>query len=126
MVTEAMIQKHFADRVISEGVKKIYATQQNIVAKYRLERTGLLKQMLGRRPFQPMGDRVYYMSTLTYLRFLDMGKRKYMDNQRRELSIYNRVVWGVLYGETMSQLRYGYTAEIKEYIRRALEDAERE
>ncbi|WP_277247078.1 hypothetical protein [Prevotella pallens] len=36
--------------------------------------------------------------------------------KRRNLALYNRVVWGVLYHETFPQLRYGFTDEVRKTI----------
>ena len=36
--------------------------------------------------------------------------------KRRRLALYNRVIWGVLYNETMPDLRYTFTKEIRQKI----------
>ena len=41
--------------------------------------------------------------------------------KRRNLALYNRVVWGVLYHETFPQLRYGFTDEVRKIIHDQLE-----
>ena len=43
--------------------------------------------------------------------------------KRRNLALYNRVVWGVLYHETFPQLRYGFTDEVRQTIHNQLEKA---
>lgn len=50
------------------------------------------------------------------LRFLDM---KRLGNMK----IYNRPVWGILYGETKARLSYGFSEEVKATLRRQLEAA---
>lgn len=35
---------------------------------------------------------------------------------RREMALYNRVIWGVLYNETIPDIRYGYTQDIRKHI----------
>lgn len=42
---------------------------------------------------------------------------------RRNLALYNRVIWGVLYNETLPDIRYGYTQDIRKSIRQDLERA---
>ena len=61
------------------------------------------------------------MSVLPYMRFLDIYFRENII-LRRNLSIYNRVVWGVIYGEVLPNLRYGFTQDIRKYITRQLQE----
>ena len=49
-----------------------------------------------------------------YIRFLDM-KRK--GNHR----IYNRQLWGMIYRETLPELRYGFTESIRQEIEAQLQ-----
>ena len=64
---------------------------------------------------------------LVNLRFLDMAYRQRNDRiakfKRRNLALYNRVVWGVLYHETFPQLRYGFTDEVRKAIRTQLQNS---
>lgn len=39
---------------------------------------------------------------------------------RRNLALYNRVIWGVLYNETLPDIRYGYTQDIRNAIKKDL------
>jgi hypothetical protein len=41
--------------------------------------------------------------------------------KRRNLALYNRVVWGVLYHETFPELRDGFTDEVRRQIRQEIE-----
>ena len=41
--------------------------------------------------------------------------------KRRNLALYNRVVWGVLYHETFPKLSYGFNDEVRNSIRQELE-----
>ncbi len=43
--------------------------------------------------------------------------------KRRNLALYNRVVWGVLYHETFPELRSGFTNEVRQGIRKMLENS---
>lgn len=40
--------------------------------------------------------------------------------ERSHLALYNRVVWGVLYHETLPSLRYGLTQDIRNGIKNEL------
>lgn len=61
------------------------------------------------------------MRVFSYLRFLDIRYRKQELFFRRKLALYNRVIWGVLYNETLQDLRYGLTDNIRELMRNDLE-----
>ncbi len=67
------------------------------------------------------------MRIFPYLRYLDISYRKRNDrisrHLRRNLALYNRTVWGVLYHETFPELRYGFNDEIRNSIRKELEQA---
>lgn len=119
MITESMIKDEFIHQTISAGMQKINRIQQHVVSNY-FSNTGTLHRYLVNKPFGINGRGTYFMRQLAYLRFLDIGTRrsryKYHDNVRSGLSLYNRVVWGVMYGEVMPELRYGLTQEIKKQI----------
>ncbi len=125
-----MIKTEFIHQRISRGMKKIYATQTEVVNTY-LGGTGRLKNFLSSAPFEIVTSdqfkKVYHMRLLNYLRFLDI---KYRDRSqtklRRNLALYNRVVWGVIYGETEPDILYGFTNEIKTVINTELEQALKE
>ncbi|MBP3786728.1 MAG: hypothetical protein ILA22_01140 [Prevotella sp.] len=131
MVTDEMIRKQFVHQTLSQGIGKIYQTQQNVVATYLQQRSGSLQSHLMRRPFnsESADDRtVFYVRILPYLRFLDISYRRGRTDRvsrhiRSQLALYNRVVWGVLYHETFPELRYGFSQQIREGIRQQLEQA---
>ena len=70
-------------------------------------------------------NRTIFVRILPYLRFLDMQYRQRNDRiskfKRRNLALYNRVVWGVLYHETFPKLSYGFNDEVRNSIRQELE-----
>ncbi len=47
-------------------------------------------------------------------------------NLRRNLALYNRVVWGVLFGETQPDLLYGFSEEVREQIHADLSETLKE
>ncbi|MDU1012385.1 MAG: hypothetical protein E7A49_05685 [Parabacteroides sp.] len=61
------------------------------------------------------------MRIFSYLRFLDIRYRKQDMFFRRKLALYNRVIWGVLYNETLQDIRYGLTDNIRQLMRDDLE-----
>lgn len=130
MITDQLIRNKFIADVMSQGINKIYETQENVVRTYLNTRSGDLVAHLQRRPFTSQGTdntQVYYMRIFPYLRFLDINYRRGSDrisrHIRSNLALYNRVVWGVLYHETFPEIKYGYTQEIRSSIRQELEQA---
>lgn len=128
MITDQLIRNKFIADVMSQGINKIYETQENVVRTYLNTRSGDLIAHLQRRPFTSEGtdnNQVYYMRIFPYLRFLDINYRRGSDrisrHIRSNLALYNRVVWGVLYHETFPEIKYGYTQEIRSSIRQELE-----
>lgn len=130
MVTESLIKQRFVHDTISQGINLIYETQENVVRTYLKTQSGNLLAHLQRRAFtsQESGAKVqYFIRIFPYLRFLDIAYRKDSDrisrHVRKNLALYNRAVWGVLYHETFPELRYGFNDEIRDSIRKELEQA---
>lgn len=130
MITEQLIRNKFIADVMSQGINKIYETQENVVRTYLNTRSGDLVAHLQRRPFTSQNSdnkQVYYMRIFPYLRFLDINYRRGSDrisrHIRSNLALYNRVVWGVLYHETFPEIKYGYTQQVQSSIRQKLEQA---
>ena len=130
MITDSLIKKKFVHETLQEGILQIYSTQENVVRNNYRRRTGRLMTMLSAHSFdsQISGEnRTIFVRILPYLRFLDMQYRQRSDRiskfKRRNLALYHRVVWGVLYHETFPKLRYGFTDEVRQGIRRELENS---
>lgn len=128
MITDEIVKKEFISNVISMGIRKIYQEQEEVVSANLNVITGDLLNHLKMAPFssEDMGNKsVYYIRLLPYLRFLDIrykrGNDRLSKHQRRKLAVYNRVVWGVLYGETFPTLQYGFREDIRKYIKSQLE-----
>lgn len=129
MVTDSLVKKKFVHETLQEGILKIYSTQENVVRNNFQRRTGRLLTTLSAHSFdsQISGEnRTIFVRILPYLRFLDMQYRQRNDRiskfKRRNLALYNRVVWGVLYHETFPKLRYGFNDEVRNSIRQELEN----
>lgn len=130
MITESLIKKRFVHDTISQGINLIYETQERVVRTYLQTRTGNLLAHLQRRPFtsqESVTKAQYFINIFPYLRFLDIAYRKDNDrisrHVRKNLALYNRAVWGVLYHETFPELRYGFNDEIRNSIKKELEQA---
>lgn len=130
MITDLHIRQRFIHDVMSQGINKIYETQEQVVRTYLNTRSGNLLSYLQRRPFtsqQSDTKQVYFIRIFPYLRFLDINYRRGSDrisrHIRSNLAIYNRVVWGVLYHETFPEIQYGFTYEVQNSIHQELEKA---
>lgn len=130
MITDELVRTRFIHDVMSQGINKIYETQENVVRTYFNTRSGNLLAHLARRPFTSQSSdskQVYYIRIFPYLRFLDINYRRGKDrisrHIRSNMAIYNRVVWGVLYHETFPEIQYGFTEEVRSSIHRELEQA---
>lgn len=123
MVTDQLIKKTFIHNVVSVGFQKIRQIQQQVISENLNVVSGNLLRSIQKEPVGIIETerQVYYMSVLPYMRFLDIYFRENII-LRRNLSIYNRVVWGVIYGEVLPNLRYGFTQDIRKYITRQLQE----
>lgn len=124
MITDELIKNKFISDIIQRDIKLIYNTQEEVICSNFSSGTGRLAAYLSQKPFTLNGDGlkpVYYMRIFSYLRFLDIHYRHQQKTLRNNLSLYNRVVWGILYNETLPDLRYAFTAEIRNKIRTQLE-----
>jgi hypothetical protein len=122
MITDQLIKKTFIHNVVSNGYKEIKRIQQEVISENLNVISGDLLKSVQKNPLSLIGTerQVYYMTVLPYMRFLDIHFRQ--DMQRRKISIYNRVIWGVLYGEVLPALRYGFTQDIRKYITQQLQE----
>lgn len=124
MITDELIKQKFISDIVRRDIYFIYDTQRDVVRDNFPFGSGRLSGYLSQRPFKVDSNglkQVYYMRVFSYLRFLDIHYRKEQMSLRRNLALYNRVIWGVLYNETLPDLRYTFTAEIRDKIRTQLE-----
>lgn len=129
MITESLIRKKFVADTINAGVNDIFARQQQVAQRLAI-RSGRLRQWASdRRHTTRITESSRYISVplMPYVRFLDMQYRTRRDRVgkflRRQLALYNRTVWGILYRQVFPRLRYGFTDEIRRQLRQELEEA---
>jgi hypothetical protein len=124
MITEDAIKKEFIRKIISRDASFIYDTQARVLREnFRDPRTANLAAYLSAHHFYVSGSGLhltYKFNILTYLRLLDIKFSRQDMGSRRRLALYNRVVWGRLYHETIGDLRYGLTEDIKKDISKSL------
>ena len=122
MVTDCLVRKKFVHETLQKGLLKIYATQESVVRSNYQLRSRRLITLLSKHSFESSitsDSHTIFVRILPYLRFLDMAYRRrdrISKFKRRNLALYNRVVWGVLCHETFPQLRYGFTDEVRKTI----------
>ena len=127
MVTDSLVRKKFVHDTLQKGLLKIYATQESVVRSNYQLRSRRLITLLSKHSFESSitsDSHTIFVRILPYLRFLDRAYRRrdrISKCKRRNLALYNRVVWGVLYHETFPQLRYGFTDEVRKTIHDQLE-----
>ena len=93
MITEDIIKETYIQRIVKRDRNIINNVQRRVVRKYFYD-TGTLYNFLTSRPFEMKGT-VFWFRILPYLRFLDI-KYSYEMKTRREMALYNRVIWGVI------------------------------
>jgi len=136
MVTEQMTKSEFVVEVLNRDVENIYRAQLLIAEKnIRLqgaslkavkrsgkkigERSGQLKNALQNPQYNIAGiDGKFQVQAYIPLqvRFLDM---KHLGNWM----IYNRQVWGILYRNSLIDIKYRYWDNIRNSVGEALRDA---
>lgn len=129
MFTDDIINTKYISGVISRDVRKIHRTQEDVVrGNFPGPRGTALANFISSRHYviQESGSVMVNarVRLLKYLRFLDIiysGRSKASKYVRRRLALYNRVVWGVLYGETLPAIRYGLTQDIRRRIGESLQ-----
>lgn len=129
------LELQFIHREILKGLRDIFAAQVN-VAKRRIYQEGKerrVKQGSGRtvrgrtgvlmdsleNPRQKvwqgeLGNHAHFDYPV-YIRFLDMKKHG-------NYKIYNRQIWGILYGETFRNIRYEFNQEVRDWVDKNLRE----
>ena len=126
MITEEIIRKQFVHQILRRDAAFIYETQARVLRdNFTNPRAIELASFLSSRPFSISGGGLkldYHFNIFPYLRFLDIKYSRENMGIRRRLALYNRVVWGRLYHETINDLRYGLTQDIKDSITAKLKE----
>ncbi|WP_455673752.1 hypothetical protein [Phocaeicola sp.] len=125
MITDELIRKQYIKQILKRDAAFIYETQAEVIRRnFTNERAKELASFLVKRPYRIVEDGLrpaYYFSIFPYLRFLDIQYSRQLEGPRARLALYNRVVWGRLYHETINDLRYGLTQDMKKEIQAWLE-----
>jgi hypothetical protein len=111
----------FRSQILKESAMLILKKQNEVVDLYDLFESGSLKRSLqGHFSVSDINSGSQLtMRYLTYFRFLDMAdsRRRNREWKREGYHLYNKIMFGYLYKQTMPQLKYGFTEENKTLIR---------
>jgi hypothetical protein len=121
------IKTEFVSSVLKETAEKIRDAQSKVAEEWSLFEGGELKKWL-RGHFsvgKQDGGGKLSMHYLAYARFLDLPdpRRKVRQLKREGYHLYNRIVFGTLYNDTMPTLRYGFTEDLQKEIAAKLAEA---
>lgn len=116
--SKTLIQRQFITDLATETAVDIYQVQTSIAKAH--SRSGTFYRFLAQRPFSitnlGMGVRLI-MRYLVPIRYMDM-KIDYRTNTKKKnyQPIYNKIVWGFIYGYLYKQLRWGISRQLNEAI----------
>lgn len=116
--------KYTAD-VMREVAVDLFKEQAETAALYLNERTGELLQHLRSAPFtvaQSQGLVSLQLKYILKVRFLDLKKTGKGKKKRNYTPIYNKLVWGFIFGSLYPQLRYGFTEMVRQKYIGALQE----
>lgn len=120
------IKRAFRSHILRESAELIREKQREVQQDYNLfgETGELAKSLKGGFTVRDFDSgAILTMNYLVYARFLDMkyfkteGARK---KRKNEYHIYNRLVFGYIYNQTMHELKFGFTDETQQLIRNKL------
>lgn len=129
MISGGAIKTHYVREILERDAKFINETQGKVISENLRRVSGRLLRSIYRKDFQIQADdnrMMLQFNYLRYLRFLDIKSSmdKFKNKElRSKLALYNRVIYGRLYNETRSDIKYGLTEQVKERIRTELEKA---
>ena len=117
---KALIQRQFIVDLATETAEDIYAAQLPI-AKNRGWNS--IARHLSGRPFQVLNSGrgvTLKMDFLMKMRFMDMRKDAQGKKKKYYTPIYNKIVWGFIYGYLYKRLIYGISKDLNEAITQRL------
>ena len=116
MITTDAINEAYINKIINRDLGKIQELQTDVVNNVLNRVSGALQDSFSSTRYSVENTSSEF-SVLSYLRFIDMKYSKSMLSVRKKLPLYNRAIWPILYQETLPDLRYGLTKDIRREIR---------
>lgn len=112
------VKTAFVSAILKQNAEAIRKEQSQVVDDWDLFETGKLKSSLqgGFSVQNQDGGAKLSMRYLTYARFLDMKRPGTSKAKREAYHLYNRIVFGFLYGQMLPTIRFGFTEDIKRQV----------
>ena len=117
--TRDMLYSEYTADVLRNTAPEILKEQRSRVKTYLNRRTGAIENSLTAQIAHVQknaGGATLTFDYLVYLRFLDMKRSKSGKKKRVYGPVYNRPLWGFVYGYIFGQLRYGLTDAVRQNI----------
>lgn len=116
------VKTAFVSAILKGNAEAIRKEQTQVVDEWNLFESGNLKSWLqGHFSVNNAdGGAKLSMRYLTYARFLDMKRPGTSQAKRNAYHLYNRIVYGFLYGQMLPTIRYGFTEDVKNQIANAI------
>lgn len=115
------IKTAFRSQILKDSAILIRKMQNQVVDDWDLFESGTLKRSLqGHFSVTDIDTGAQLsMSHLNYLRFLDIPGplRRNRRLKKDGYHLYNKIVWGYLYRQTLPTLKYGFTEEMQQLMR---------
>lgn len=129
------LELQFVHQEILKGIRDIFSAQRNVAQRRIYQegkerrtkhgtgntvrgRSGYLMKSLENPAFNvwkgELGNHAHFDYPI-YIRFLDMKKHG-------NFKIYNRQIWGILYGETFRNIRYEFNQEVRDWVDKHLRE----
>lgn len=115
---KGMLYQEFAARVLQNTAPEILEEQHQRVYQYYNFRTGSIGARLSTQAAKVRkmaGGAVLEFDYAIDLRFLDIKKTKH-GKKKVYGPVYNRPLWGYVYGYIFNTLRYGLSAKVQQEI----------
>ena len=112
MLTENYI--HTLNGLLMEQGEQLLATQKMIGSVYYVNRTGRLLDALGQKP--TVTNLKMTIRYPLHIRFLDMKKGRGGKKKKYHEPIYNKYVYGYLYGGIYRRLKAALGGEVRRYV----------
>lgn len=108
----------FVSAVLKDNAQAIRQEQSQVVDDWDLYESGRLKSSLQGwfSVDNQEGGAKLSMRYLAYARFLDMKRIGTSKAKREAYHLYNRIVFGYLYGQMLPTVRFGFTDDIKRQL----------
>ena len=122
---KALINREFIRGLTDETFSDIYSVQATIAQNHK--GSGELYQFLSRQPYTIVSSVSGIRGELSYplkIRYMDMKTDPKTGKPKKNYTpIYNKIVWGFVYGYLYKQLMYGISQQLNEAIINRLHNA---